>query len=271
MAVSIDEFAKVSPDADLGDGCVIGPYCVVDRNVRIGPGTHLHSHVVVGEHTSIGGDCEIFPFVTLGVQSQDQKYVSGTVTYTKIGDRNIIREFVSIHSGTEAESSTEIGDDCALLAHSHVAHNCKVGNKVIMSHGATLGGHVVIGDRANLGGLCGIHQFCHIGTTALVAGLARVVQDVLPFVIAEGVPATMRIVNKVGMERAGYTADEIRDVRKAFRTLFLRELRLEEAVQRVKDELGDKPYIQLMIDAIESSQRGLARPDTATLEFNTSQ
>ena len=271
MTVSIDKFAEVSPDAELGDGCVIGPYCVVGGNVTIGPGTHLHSHVVIGEHTSIGGDCEIFPFVTLGVQSQDQKYVPGTVSYTKIGNRNNIREFVSIHSGTEAGSSTEIGDDCALLAHAHVAHNCKVGNKVIMSHGATLGGHVVIGDRANLGGLCGIHQFCHVGTTALVAGLARVVQDVLPFVIAEGVPATMRIVNKVGMERAGYTADEIRDVRKAFRTLFLRELRLEEAVQRVKDELGDKPYIQLMIEAIESSQRGLARPDTATLEFNTSQ
>ena len=271
MTVSIDKFAKVSSDAELSDGCRIGPYCVVDKNVKIGCRTHLHSHVVVDGHTSIGSDCEVFPFVTLGVRSQDQKYVPGTVSYTNIGDRNSIREFVSIHSGTEAESTTEIGDDCALLAHSHVAHNCKVGNKVIMSHGATLGGHVVIGDRANLGGLCGIHQFCHVGTTALVAGLARVVQDVLPFVIAEGTPATMRIVNKVGMERAGYSAGEIRDVRKAFRTLFLRELRLEEAVQKVRAELGDRPYIQMMIDAIESSQRGLARPDTATLEFNTSQ
>lgn len=271
MAVSIDKFAQVSSDAELGDGCVIGPYCVLDKRVTIGAGTHLHSHVVIGTHTTIGGDCEVFPFVTLGVRSQDQKYVPGTVSFTNIGARNTIREFVSIHSGTEADSATVVGDDCALLAHAHVAHNCCVGNEVIMSHGATLGGHVVIGDRANLGGLCGIHQFCHIGTNALVAGLARVVQDVLPFVIAEGVPATMRVVNKVGMERAGYSADEIRDVRKAFRTLFLRELRLEEAVQQVRVELGAKPYIKLMLDAIESSQRGLARPDTATLEFNTSQ
>ncbi len=250
---------------------MIGPYCIIGSNVEIGSGTRLHSHVVVSGHTTIGSDCIIFPFVTLGVQSQDLKYVPGTRSFTQIGNRNTIREFVSIHSGTAEESSTIVGDDCALLAHVHVAHNCHVGNQVIMSHGASLGGHVVIGDRANLGGLSGVHQFCHIGTNALIAGLARVNQDVLPFIIAEGSPASMRIVNRVGMQRAGYKDSEIRDVRRAFRTLFMGDLRLEEGVKKVKQTLGDKPHIQEFLQAIESSQRGLARPETATMEINTSE
>lgn len=269
MSVLIDKLAVVDPKAQLGDDCVIGPFCTVGPHVSIGARTKLQSHVVIDGYTSVGCDCKISPFATVGVQSQDLKYVDGSVTYTRVGSRNLIREFVSIHAGTEAGSSTTIGDDCALLAHSHVAHNCQVGNQVIMSHGATLGGHVVIGDHANLGGLSGVHQFCHVGRTALVAGLSRVTQDVLPFTIAEGNPANMRVVNKVGMQRIGYSDSEIQEVRRAFRTLFMRELRLEEAVRKVKADLGDKPHVRLMLDAIENSQRGIARPDTPTLDLNT--
>lgn len=266
--IQIDKLAVVHDSAEIGEDCIIGPFCTVAADTKIGANTRLRSHVVVEPHTTIGAECDVFPYVTLGMQSQDLKHIPGTVTYTTIGDRNIIREFVSIHSGTEEGSTTSVGNDCALLAHSHVAHNCSVGNHVIMSHGATLGGHVMIGDHANIGGLSAIHQFCHVGQAAMIAGMGRAIQDVLPFTIAEGFPAHMRVINKVGMERAGYSSDEISEVRKAFRILFMRELRLEEAVSKVRDAFPDSTNIQLMIDAIDSSQRGLARPESATFEIN---
>ena len=268
--VHVDKHAVVHASAEIGDNCVIGPFCTVGENSIVGDNSTLRSHVVVESNTLIGAECEIFPFVTLGVQSQDLKYVPNTITYTEIGDRNIIREFVSVHSGTEEGSKTKIGDDCALLAHSHVAHNCTVGNRVVMSHAATLGGHVTIGDHANIGGLSAIHQFCHVGKAAMVGGMGRVIQDVLPFTIAEGFPAHMRVINKVGMERAGYSTEEIAAIRKVFRILFMRELRLETAVSEVEAEFPDSAPIKLMIEAINSSQRGLARPESATFEINVS-
>ena len=264
----IDKNSVVHPDADIDESCIIGPFCTIAANTRIGPNTRLRSHVVVDSYTTIGADCDIFPHVTLGVQSQDLKYISDTVTYTEIGARNIIREFVSVHSGTEEGSCTSIGNDCALLAQSHVAHNCQVGDHVVMSHGATLGGHVTIGDYANIGGLSAIHQFCHVGRVAMIAGMARATHDVLPFTIAEGLPAHMRVINKVGMERAGYSSDAISEVRRAFRMLFMREMRLEDAVAKVRNSFPDSENIALMLEAVASSQRGLARPESATFEIN---
>jgi UDP-N-acetylglucosamine acyltransferase len=206
--------------------------------------------------------------VSLGIDSQDQKHIRDSVTYTRIGDRSTLREFVSVHSGTEAGSATEIGNDCSFLTQAHVGHNCRVGNHVVMSHSATLAGHVVVGDYANIGGLAAVHQFCLIGPVAMVAGMARVVQDVLPYTIAEGFPAHMRVVNKVGLERAGFSTQKIKEIRKAFRILFTRDLRLEEAVAEVRREIGESDEINIMLDAIERSQRGLARPDSATFEMN---
>ena len=268
MGIQIDKLAVVHRQAEIGDNCQIGPFCTLGAGTRIGANTRLRSHVVVEPHTTIGEDCDVFPFVTLGMQSQDLKHVPGTVTRTEIGNRNIIREFVSVHSGTAEGSHTAIGDDCALLAHSHVAHNCKVGNHVVMSHGATLGGHVIIGDYANIGGLSAIHQFCHVGRAAMVAGMGRAIQDVLPFTIAEGFPAHMRVINKVGMIRAGYSNEDIAEVRKAFRVLFMRELRLEDAVRQVQESFPHSENVRLMIEAVSASQRGLARPDSATFEIN---
>ena len=266
--IQIDKMAIVHKDAEIGDNCEIGPFCTIAPDTRIGANTRLRSHVVVEPHTSVGADCDIFPFTTLGMQSQDLKYVADTITWTEIGNRNIIREFVSIHSGTAEGSKTTVGDDCALLAHSHVAHNCTVGNQVVVSHGATLAGHVILGDYANIGGLAAIHQFCHVGKAGMVAGMCRAIQDVLPFTIAEGFPAHMRVINKVGMERAGYSAEDISEVRKAFRILFMRELRLEDAVNEVQETFPDSENIALMLDAINTSQRGLARPESATFEIN---
>jgi len=268
--INIDKLAVVHENAEIGENCTIGPFCTIGNHVKIGPNTTLRSHVVIEPYTTLGEGCDIFPFVTIGIQSQDNKYLKGSVAYTKIGDRNVIREFVSIHSGTEAESVTSIGNDCTLLAHSHVGHNSTVGNLVVLSHSATLAGHVVVGNYANIGGLSAIHQFCHIGVASMVAGMSRVIQDVLPFTIAEGFPARMRVINKVGMERAGYTSQEIRDVRVAFRILFMKEYRLDAAVKQVREEFPDSALIAQMIESIESSQRGLARPDSAMFEINVS-
>jgi len=271
MAVEIDKLAVVHKGAQLGANCHIGPYCTIADNVEIGDGTVLRAHAYVDAHTRIGSECDVFPYVTLGVPAQDLKRVEGEISHTTIGNRTIIREFVSVHAGTAEGTQTTVGSDCALLAHSHVAHNCSVGDHVVLSHSATLAGHVVVDDYANLGGLSAVHQFCHVGRAAMVAGMSRVIQDVLPFTIAEGFPAHMRIVNKVGMERAGYDASAIGDVRKTFRILFLREQRLEAAVEELRNTFGDAPHVQLMVDAINSSQRGLARPESAMIELNVSE
>lgn len=263
--IKIDNHAVVHPDAQIGDDCEIGPFCTIGPNVKLGPNNILRSHVVVEGHTEVGSECEIFPFVTIGVQSQDKKYSDGNVTYTRVGNRNVIREFVSIHSGTDNETTTSIGNDCTLLTQSHVAHNCNVGDHVIISHSAAVAGHVSIGDHANIGSLAGIHQFCNIGTAAMVAAMARVVQDVLPFTIAEGFPAKMRVINKIGMERAGYTREEISEVRKAFRILFMRELKLEDSIRQLQEELPASHNVNLIIDAANKSQKGLARPDDQML------
>ncbi|PDH39108.1 MAG: acyl-[acyl-carrier-protein]--UDP-N-acetylglucosamine O-acyltransferase [OM182 bacterium MED-G24] len=259
--IKVDNHAVVHPNAQIGDGCEIGPFCTIGPDVTLGTNNILRSHVVIEGHTEIGSGCEVFPFVTIGVQSQDKKFTGGNVTYTRVGNRNVIREFVSIHSGTDHETSTVIGDDCTLLTQSHVAHNCDVGDHVIISHSAAVAGHVSIGDHANVGSLAGIHQFCNIGTASMVAAMARVVQDVLPFTIAEGFPAKMRVINKIGMERAGYSRSQVAEVRKAFRILFMRELKLEDSISQLQNEFPESDHVQLIIDATNNSKKGLARPD----------
>lgn len=268
MSVTIHDHAVVDLNAELGVDCEIGPFCTIGPNVQIGDRTKLVSHVVADGYTTIGNDCSIFPYTTIGVQSQDQKYVLGTVTYCKIGNDNVIREFVSIHSGTEEGSTTVVGEFNVFLAHSHVAHNCTIGDHVTLSHSATVGGHVIVGDYANLGGLCAVHQFCTIGEAAMIAGSSALRQDVLPYTIAQGDPARMRVVNQIGMQRAGYDDVEIREVRKAFRTLFVNDTIFAQAIETVKRDQGHLDYIQKMLVAADESKRGLARPDDKTFEIN---
>lgn len=268
MSVNIHKHAVVDPSAQIGVNCEIGPFCTIGPNVSIGDDTNLVSHVVVDGHTTIGSECSIFPFATIGVQSQDQKYILGTVTHCQIGNNNVIREFVSIHSGTEEGSTTVVGDANVFLAQAHVAHNCTIGNHVTLSHSATVGGHVIVGDYANLGGLCAIHQFCTIGEVAMIAGGSALRQDALPYTIAQGDPARMRVVNRVGMQRAGYEEEQIREVRKAFRTLFVNDTIFAQAIETVKRDQGHLDYIQKMLTAADESKRGLARPDEKTYEIN---
>jgi len=259
MPPDIHPLATVDPAAQIGEDCKVGPYCTLGPHVQLGDGTLLQSHVVVDGRTRIGRGCTVFPFASIGVQSQDLKFRPGSITYTEVGDNTVIREHVTIHSGTEDGSSTLVGSHCALLALSHVGHNCRVGNHVILSHGSTLGGHVVVEDHCNLGGLSAVHQFVRVGRNAMVAGMARVVQDVLPFTIAEGSPGVMRSVNRIGMARAGIADDDIQIVHKAFRIIFKKGLRLDEATERLRAEFPGHELVQRMIDFIALSERGLAR------------
>jgi len=259
MAVEIDKLAVVHPKAKLGEDCYIGPFCTISENAVIGDKTRLQSHVVVYGNTTIGNDCRIFPFASIGTQSQDLKWQEGNQCFTTVGNSTIIREYVTIHAGTDDGTTTSVGNNCALLALSHVGHNCTVGNNVVMSHQATLAGHVTVADHANIGGLSAVHQFCQVGRNAMIAGMARVIQDVLPFTIAEGAPANMRIINKIGMERNGYSKDDVSVANKCYRILFMRDLKLQEALEQIESEYADNEVAKEMVSFARTSTRGLAR------------
>ena len=257
MGTVIHKLATVHENAQIGEDCSIGAFCNVGPNVSIGNGTTLVSHVVVDGHTRIGQNCKIYPFATIGLQSQDLKYNEDDVTYCVIGDNNIIREHVSIHSATEAGTTTSIGSNCAILAQAHVGHNCEVGDNVILSHAATLGGHVIVQDRANLGGLCAVHQFCTIGAYSMIGGLSAVAKDVLPYSIVNGNPAIYRGVNKIGMERGDLSIDTIDEIQEVFKILYLRDNLWADALELVERKFGDKPHIRTLLDVIADSSRGI--------------
>ena len=192
--------AIIHPKAQVPSTCHIGPYCVIGEHVKIGDNCQLHSHVVIDGHTTLGRGNEIFPFASIGLKTQDLKWKGGT-TYTQIGDNNTFREYVTVNSATADGESTIVGSRNHILAYCHIAHNVILGNNVIMSNVATLAGHVVVEDHAVIGGLAAIHQFCRIGAYSIIGGCSKVVQDVPPYMLADGNPAVTRTINKVGLER----------------------------------------------------------------------
>ena len=260
MASNIHPLAVVHPKATIGENCYIGPFCTVGEHVTLGEGCYLQSHVVVDGRTTIGANCNIFPFSSIGVQSQDLKWREGNITFTEIGHNTSIRESVTIHSGTDHGTRTIVGNNCALQAFAHVGHNCEIGNNVIMSHQATLAGHVIVGDFVNLAGLSAVHQFCRIGAYAMVGGMAKLTKDVMPYTIAEGSPAAMRVINKIGMERAGYDKEDIRNATEAFKTIFKRDLTLDKALDELQQNYLGNQVIDNIVNFCLKSERGLARP-----------
>ncbi len=249
--------AVVHPDARIGEGCEIGPYCVIGPHVVLGPGNRLHSHVVIDGHTTLGANNEIFPFATLGLKTQDLKWAGG-ITRTIIGDSNTIREAVTIHSATGDGEVTQIGSCNHILAYSHIAHNAQLGNHIIISS-AGIAGHVTIEDRAVIGGHSLVHQFCRIGTMAIVGGCAKVVQDVPPYMLADGNPASIRTVNKVGLERNGVSEEATLALKQAFRWLFREDLSIPNALSRIERELPSLPELQHLVRFIRSSDRGISK------------
>src|SRR5215472_16813801 len=238
--------AVVHSKAEIGSSCEIGPYCVVGENVVMRPNCRLHSHVVIGGHTQLGEDNEIFPFASIGLQTQDLKWKGG-VTRTEIGAHNTFREYVTVHSATGEGEVTVVGSNNHILAYCHIAHNVILGNHVIMSNVATLAGHVIVEDYAVVGGLAAIHQFCRIGKMSIVGGCSKVVQDVPPYMLADGNPAETRTINKVGMERNGVSDEAQAALKQAYRVLFREGLTISNALARMEAELKPLPEIQHLI------------------------
>jgi UDP-N-acetylglucosamine acyltransferase len=250
--------AVIHPKARLGENCEIGPYCVIGENVQLGPACRLHSHVVIDGHTKLGARNEIFPFASIGLQTQDLKWKGG-VTHTEIGEENTFREYVTVHSATGDGEVTTIGSRNHILAYSHIAHNVTLGNHVIMSNVATLAGHVTVEDHAVIGGLAAVHQFCRIGKMAIIGGCSKVVQDVPPFMLADGNPAETRTINKVGMERNGVFEEAQMALRTAYKILFREGLTISNALAKITAELPDSPELQHLVRFVQNSERGISK------------
>ncbi|HEX4264011.1 MAG TPA: acyl-ACP--UDP-N-acetylglucosamine O-acyltransferase [Verrucomicrobiae bacterium] len=250
--------AVIHPKARVGDGCEIGPYCVIGEHVELGAGCRLHSHVVIDGHTKLGARNEIFPFASIGLKTQDLKW-NGGVTRTEIGDENTFREYVTIHSATGDGEVTKVGANNHILAYCHIAHNATVGNRVIMSNVATLAGHVTVEDHAVVGGLAAVHQFCRIGKMAIIGGCSKVVQDVPPFMLADGNPAETRTVNKVGMERNGISEEAQTALRAAYKLLFREGLTIPNALAKIENDLPKLPEVLHLIQFVRSSERGISK------------
>ena len=254
---SIHPSAIVHPQAQIGSGCEIGPYCIIGEHVTLGDGCKLHSHVVIDGHTKLGKENDIFPFASVGLKTQDLKW-NGGVTRLEIGDRNTIREHVSIHCATSDGEATIIGSENTILAGSHVGHNVVMGNRVIVSM-AALAGHVVVEDFALVGGLAAVHQFCHIGRMAMIAGCTKVVSDVPPFMIVDGNPGETRTINKVGLERHGVSAEAQNALRRAYKILFREGLAIPNALAKIEQELPKLPEIQYLVNFVRTSERGITK------------
>lgn len=250
--------AVIHPKAHVAANCAIGPYCVIGENVSIGEGCRLHSHVVIDGHTTLGKQNEIFPFASIGLKTQDLKWKGGT-TRTEIGDHNTFREYVTIHSATSDGEATSVGSHNHILAYCHLAHNVVLGNHVIMSNVATLAGHVTVEDHAVIGGLAAIHQFCRVGKMSIIGGCSKVVQDVPPFMLADGNPAETRTVNKVGLERNGVSEEAQSALRQAFKILFREGLTISNALTRIEAEMPKPPEILHLIHFIRTSSRGISK------------
>ncbi len=251
--------AMISSKAEIGTDVTIGPYAIISDDVTIGDRTIIGPHAVVDPYVEIGSDCRVFQFASVGAVPQSLKF-KGELTWTKIGNRCIIREFVTINRGTaEAGGITQIGDDCLLMAYAHIAHDCILGNRVVMANNATLAGHVTIGDFATVGGLTAVHQFVRIGEHAFVGGKTVVVKDITPYVLASGDRATLHGLNLVGLKRHEFSPEVLKQLKKAYRIIFRIGLTLNEAIERASAEVEPIAEVKTFIGFIKSSERGITR------------
>jgi len=257
--MQIHSSAVVSPKAQIGAGCRIGPYSVIGDEVILGERVNIQSHCVIEGRTRIGDETHVFPFVSIGLPPQDLKF-AGEATETEIGRRNRIREFVTIHRGTTGGGGiTKIGDDCLIMAQAHVAHDCLIGNEVIMANAATLAGHVIVADGANIGAYSGVHQFCRVGREAYVGGYSVVVKDALPFALTVGNHAKCYGLNKVGVRRRGYSRETISALHHAFHLLLSAKLNTTQALDRIREEIKNSAEVDELVGFVERSERGVVR------------
>ena len=250
--------AIVDPGARLGADVRVGPYCVIGAEVEVGDGCRLQHHVTLEGPSTTGAENVFYAYASIGQQSQDLKY-RGEPTHLRIGDGNTFREFVTVHRGTAPESYTRVGSRGNFLAYSHVAHDCVVGDGVIFSNNGTIAGHVEVEDYAVIGGLTAVHQYCRIGRHAITGGCSKIVQDVPPFMIADGNPARVRGVNQIGLERHGFGEESVRRLREAYRLLYRSKMNVKQAVEEIRKTLWGAAEIEQLVGFIESSGRGIIR------------
>jgi UDP-N-acetylglucosamine acyltransferase len=261
MASSIHATAIVDPAAKIGDNVSIGPYCVIGAHVKLADGVQLHSHVVIDGRTSIGKNTVVYPFASLGSRPQDLKF-KGEPSTLEIGNNNQIREHVTMNPGTEGGGMvTRVGDNCLFMMASHVAHDCQLGNNVILANNATLAGHVKVGDFVIIGGLSAVHQFVRIGPFAIIGGMSGVESDVIPFGLVKGERAHLAGLNMVGLERRGFSRDDVRSLRSAYRMLFAPEGTLAERLEETATHYKDHDQVVRIVDFIRAeSSRPLCQP-----------
>ncbi len=256
---AIDPRAIVSPKAELAADVTVGPYTVIGDDVVIGPGTWIGPNAVINGPTTLGAGNRVFQFASIGEAPQDLKY-KGEPTRLVIGDRNVFREFTTMNRGTVTGGGlTTIGSDNLFMAYTHVAHDCHVGNRVVMANYATLGGHVHVGDWVIMGGYSGIHQFTKVGAHAFLGNNAAVTRDVPPYVMAVGSPAVPHSINSEGLKRRGFTPEQIRNLKNAYRVLYRSELKLADAVAELAKRAETQPELKPFVDFIGESTRSLVR------------
>jgi len=250
--------AVIDASATIGAGTEIGPFCHVGADVEIGAGCRLLGQVTIAGPTRIGTGNVFYPYCSIGQRSQDLKY-GGEPTHLEIGNDNSFREFCTVNRGTSPGAKTTVGNNGNFLAYSHIAHDCTVGDHVIFSNNGTLAGHVIVEDYAVIGGLSGVHQFCRIGRHAIIGGCTKIVQDVPPYMIADGNPAEIRGINQVGLERRGFTAEDVRSLRECYRFLYRSNLNVKQACERIAAEIPFSDVRDHLLTFIEHSQRGIVR------------
>lgn len=258
MATEIHPTAIIEKGAELDEGVIVGAYAYIGPRVKIAKGTHVMHHATVDGATELGEENEVHPYAYVGGKTHDKKFRGG-IQRLKVGSHNVFREYVTVHCATSEELLTEMGDHNLILAYSHIAHECKVGNYLVMSSHAALGGHVEIGDRCNIGWGAGLHQFCRLGDYAMVGAASKVVQDVPPYMIADGNPATVRTMNKVGLERAGFSTEDLALVRRVFKAFYREGLNRKQAADKLRADVDfGHPIVQTFLQFAEGSGRGMS-------------
>lgn len=254
--IEIHPTAIVDPKAELGDGVVVGPYSIIEAGAVVGQNTIIQSHVFISQYTRIGSNCTIGHSSVLGTNPQDLKF-KNEPTLTIIGNNTTIREYVTVNRGTSAHGETRVGNDCLLMAYVHVAHDCVVGNGVILANCVNMAGHTEIHDYVNIGGLVPIHQFVRVGAYAFIGGGFRVPKDVPPFALAIGDPLRYSKINTVGLKRRGFQTETLKMIQQAYRLIYLSGLNISQGIQKVKDQLPLLPEIKMIIDFFEKTKRGV--------------
>jgi UDP-N-acetylglucosamine acyltransferase len=256
--VEIHPTAILDAKAELGAETIVGPYCVVGSGVVLGEGCWLQHHVTLCGPMRAGKQNKFYAYCSIGQQTQDLKY-AGEPTYLEIGDENTFREFCTVNRSTKSDGKTRVGNRGNFLAYSHIGHDCTVGDSVVFSNNGTLAGHVEVGDHAVMGGLTAVHQFCRIGRFAITGGCSKIVQDVPPFLIADGNPAEIRGVNLIGLERAGYAPESVKAIKEAFRLIYRSKLNTRQAIEAVRNQIEPREEVTHLIEFIEKSERGIIR------------